>query len=52
MKIMRAQMPLEEKAKQADFIIYNEDLMEETEKEVRKIFETLMAEANLHATVR
>jgi len=52
MKIMRAQMPLEEKAKQADFVIYNEDSKEETEKEVRKIFETLMAEANLHATVR
>jgi len=52
MKIMRAQMPLEEKAKQADFVIYNEDSMEETEKEVRKIFEKLMAEANLHATVR
>ncbi|MCW3132060.1 MAG: dephospho-CoA kinase [Candidatus Methanospirare jalkutatii] len=52
MKIMRAQMPLEEKAKQADFVIYNEDSKEETEKEVRKIFETLMAEANLHSTVR
>ncbi len=52
MKIMRAQMPLEEKAKQADFVIYNEDSKEETEKEVRKIFETLMAEANLHPTVR
>ncbi|MCW7080540.1 MAG: dephospho-CoA kinase [Candidatus Methanospirare jalkutatii] len=52
MKIMRAQMPLEEKAKQADFVIYNEDSKEETEKEVRKIFETLMAEANLHSTER
>jgi len=52
MKIMRAQMPLEEKAKHADFVIYNEDSKEETEKEVRKIFETLMAEANLHSTVR
>ncbi len=52
MKIMRAQMPLEEKVKQADFVIYNEDSKEETEKEVRKIFETLMAEANLHPTVR
>ena len=52
MKIMRAQMPLEEKVKQADFVIYNEDSKEETEKEVRKIFETLMAEANLHPTER
>jgi len=52
MKIMRAQMPLEEKAKHADFVIYNEDSKEETEKEVRKIFETLMAEANLHPTER
>ena len=52
MKIMRAQMPLEEKAKHADFVIYNEDSKEETEKEVRKIFETLIAEANLHSTVR
>jgi len=52
MKIMRAQMPLEEKVKHADFVIYNEDSKEETEKEVRKIFETLMAEANLHSTER
>ncbi len=44
MKIMRAQMPLEEKAKQADFVIYNEDSKEETEKEVRKIFEILAKE--------
>ena len=52
MKIMRAQMPLEEKAKHADFVIYNEDSKEETKREVRKIFETLMAEANLHPTER
>jgi len=52
MKIMRAQMPLEEKAKHADFVIYNEDSKEETEMEVRKIFETLMAEVNLHPTER
>jgi len=52
MKIMRAQMPLEEKAKHADFVIYNEDSKEETEMEVRKIFEKLMAEANLHLTER
>ena len=44
MKIMRAQMPLEEKVKQADFVIYNEGSMEETEKEVRKIFEILAKE--------
>ena len=44
MKIMRAQMPLEEKAKQADFVIYNEDSKEETEREVRKIFEILAKE--------
>ena len=44
MKIMQAQMPLEEKAKQADFVIYNEDSKEETEKEVRKIFEILAKE--------
>ena len=44
MKIMRAQMPLEEKVKQADFVIYNEDSKEETEKEVRKIFEILAKE--------
>ena len=52
MKIMQAQMPLEEKVKQADFVIYNEDSKEETEREVRKIFEKLMAEANLHPTER
>ena len=44
MKIMRAQMPLEEKVKQADFVIYNEDSKEETEKEARKIFEILAKE--------
>jgi len=44
MKIMRAQMPLEEKAKHADFVIYNEDSKEKTEREVRKIFEILAKE--------
>jgi len=44
MKIMRAQMPLEKKVKHADFVIYNEDSKEETEREVRKIFEILAKE--------
>lgn len=40
-KILRAQMPLEEKLKVADFVIPNESSLEETGKRAREVFRAL-----------
>ena len=42
---MAAQMPSAEKAKAADFVIDNSGAMPETEQQVRKIYQQLLAEA-------
>jgi len=40
-------MPLEEKVKLADHVIYNEGSIDETEKQVRKIFQMLTAQHDI-----
>jgi dephospho-CoA kinase len=40
-KRIRAQMPLEEKVKHADFVIQNDGSLEETRRQVEKIFDAL-----------
>ena len=41
MKRLEAQMPIEEKLKYADYVVYNIGLLEETEAEVDTIFKEL-----------
>ncbi len=45
--MLKAQMPLEEKVKLADHVIYNEGSIDETEKQVRKIFQMLTAQHDI-----
>jgi len=40
-KILEAQMPIDEKIGYADFIVYNDKSLEETRKQVRKLYEDL-----------
>jgi len=47
-KRVKAQQPLEEKVKFADFVIYNNGSLEETRKQVERIYGIIKKEARVH----